>query len=209
VRDYDEWHKAYDDPDSSLSWRLRVVSEFIDGALDRHAGAIRVLSACSGDGRDLLGVLSRRSDAARVTAVLVELHPEIADRARSAAASVAAQIEVRTADAGASSSYLEAVPADLVIMVGIFGNIDDTDLGRTIATVPQFCTPGAAVLWSRGVDSSRTNEGVRAQFADHGFVEIDYRELAPNASGPAVGIVRYAGSPVQLEPGRRLFSFYR
>jgi hypothetical protein len=209
VRDYEEWHRAYDDPDSSLSWRLRVVSGFIDGALDSHAGGIRVLSACSGDGRDLFGVLSRRSDAARVTAVLVELHPEIADRARIAVANLAAHVEVRTGDAGASSSYLGAVPADLVIMVGIFGNIDDVDLGRTIATIPQFCTEGATVLWSRGVDPDRTNDGVRAQFADHGFVEIDYEELAPNASGPAVGMVRYTGPSVELEPGRHLFSFYR
>ena len=58
LRDYDEWHREYDDPGSDLSWRLRRVQAHLGDALERHPGACRIVSACSGDGRDLIGVLS-------------------------------------------------------------------------------------------------------------------------------------------------------
>jgi hypothetical protein len=87
-RDYVEWHRAYDDPGSGLSWRLRAVQGHIRRVLDERPGPLRVLSACAGDGRDVLGVLAQRADAARVSATLVELHPGIAARAREAAAGV-------------------------------------------------------------------------------------------------------------------------
>ena len=68
LRDYVAWHADYDDPESPLSWRLRVVQEAIDAALDASTGHVRIISACAGDGRDVLGVLSRRTDAGRVRA---------------------------------------------------------------------------------------------------------------------------------------------
>jgi hypothetical protein len=77
-RNYREWHRAYDDPDSGLSWRLRTVQGYLRDALDRHRGPIRVLSACSGDGRDIIGVLSKGPDADRVSVTLIELHSDIA-----------------------------------------------------------------------------------------------------------------------------------
>ena len=66
LRDYEDWHRAYDDPNSDLSWRLLRVQEYIRQALDDHRGSVQALSACSGDGRDILGVLSERDDADRV-----------------------------------------------------------------------------------------------------------------------------------------------
>ncbi len=149
LRDYEEWHKGYDDPNSGLSWRLRIVRQAIRKALDDHPGPIRVLSLCSGDGRDLLGVLRSRSDSARVAATLVELHPKIAEQARESATSTMSTIEVRTADAGMADSFEDAVPADLVILVGILGNISDSDIDRLISTAPQLCNHGATALWTR------------------------------------------------------------
>ena len=73
LRDYDEWHREYDDPGSDLSWRLRRVQAHLADALDRHPGPCRILSACSGDGRDVIEVLTGRDDADRVRAVLLEL----------------------------------------------------------------------------------------------------------------------------------------
>src|SRR5207248_7957225 len=137
--DYERWHRPYDDPDSDLSWRLRTVQGHLAAALDRYPGPVRVLSSCSGDGRDLLEVLGRRADAGRVEAVLLEVHPVIAERARRSAAALAARVEVRTADAGGTDAYLSAVPAEIVLLVGIFGNISDPDLARTIATAPALC----------------------------------------------------------------------
>jgi hypothetical protein len=208
VRDYEQWHRQYDDPTSDLSWRLRTVQGYLQQAFDRHPGPIRVLSACSGDGRDLLQVLASRADAARVNAVLVELHPAIADRARRSAATTAAHIEVRTADAGVTDNYLGAVPADVVLLVGILGNISDTDLAATIAAAPAFCQPAATLLWTRARADDDRNDLVRARFAAAGFTELHHATLDIGTL-PAVGVVRYDGPPMPLPAGERLFTFLR
>jgi hypothetical protein len=215
MRDYERWHDQYDDPDSALSWRLGVVRAAIEADLDRRDGAVRVLSVCSGDGRDLLGVLAGRADADRVTGTLLELHPAIARRARDAAAAFPG-VEVRTADAGDSDSYRDAVPADLVLLVGVLGNLGQEDLLGTIAAAPKLCAAGATLVWTRGLSGHARNDEVRAAFADAGFVELDYREFGDPAAGSdpgrtrtAVGVVRFDGDPAPLEPGRRLFTFIR
>jgi hypothetical protein len=217
TRDYEQWHKAYDDPNSGLSWRLATVRAFVATALDRAFGRIadtttdrvRVLSSCSGDGRDVLGVLAGRPDAGRVDATLVEINPVLARRARRAAAGLPARVEVREADAGTTSAYLGAVPADLVLLVGVFGNIDDADLATTIAAAPTLCAPGATLLWTRGRDRGDHNDVVRRRFADAGFAELDYATVDRGGSKPSVGAVRYDGPPRPCEPGRALFTFVR
>ena len=209
LRDYVEWHKQYDDPGSDLSWRLRTVQAYLHEALDRHSGAIRILDLCSGDGRDLLEVLAARSDARRVRATLVELHPKIAEQARSRAAGAGLHgVEVRGVDAGVSDNLLGAVTAEIVLMVGIFGNISDTDLERTIKTAPQLCAEGASLLWSRGRDRTDRNDRVRAWFEEAGFAEVHYDER-DTGSRPALGMMRFGGSVQALETGKRLFAFDR
>jgi len=209
LRNYREWHKEYDDPDSGISWRLRAVQRYISDALDTTTGPVRVLSCCSGDGRDIIGVLGRREDADRVHVTLVEIDPVLADRARSSAgAAQLPHLEVRVTDAGNTDAYLGVVPVDLVLLVGIFGNIDDEDLERTIQTSPELCAPGATLVWSRGRDHTDRNDAVRRWFAEAGFTEIDYLERN-SGSRPALGAVRYEGEPRELRPGRRLFTFWR
>jgi hypothetical protein len=81
-----EWHRAYDDPDSPLSRRLAVVQRTIAETLDTAApGAIRVISMCAGEGRDLLGVVPHHPRGRDVTGRLVELDPALAEVARRAA----------------------------------------------------------------------------------------------------------------------------
>jgi len=208
LRDYEQWHRRYDDPTSDLSWRLRTVQGYLRQALDRYPGPIRILSCCSGDGRDVVEVLAQRSDAERVSAVFVEAHPVIADRARQSVAAVAAHVEVRTADAGVTDAYLGAVPAEVVLLVGIFGNISDTDLARTIAIAPALCRPAATLLWSRARAGGDLNDMVRARFTAAGFTELDYVTLDSD-TWPAVGVVRYDGPPMPLPTGRQLFTFLR
>lgn len=212
MRDYETWLTAYDDPDSALSWRLGVVRSRIDAALDAMAGPLHMVSACAGDGRDIIGALAGRTDSARVTATLLELHPGIAERARMAAvaAGLAGQVQVRAVDAGVSDAYVDLVPAQLVLFVGIFGNISDLDLRRTIAAAPQLCTQGAWLVWTRGRGEGLTdrNDVVRAEFCDAGFTELDY-VTDERGSRPAVGTVRHDGAPQPTKPGQRWFSFVR
>jgi hypothetical protein len=209
MRDYVSWHDAYDDPASGLSWRLSRVRHHITATLDHLPGRpVSALSLCAGDGRDLIGVLSARTDAERVSASLVEVNPELAERARDAAEGLA--VRVLTADAGDPSVYRGLVPADLVLMVGIFGNISDPDLEGLIRSAPAFCRPGAALIWSRGRDEDihDLNGAVRDWFAQSGFAEIAYEEH-DTPDRPAMGVVRYQGAPVPLDPARRLFTFVR
>src|SRR3954469_7701887 len=82
MTDWDSWHAGYEDPASMLSERLRLVQRHIADWLDtRAATPVTVVSACAGDGRDLLGVLEARSDARRVTATLIEADVRNATRA--------------------------------------------------------------------------------------------------------------------------------
>ncbi len=209
LRDYEQWHQAYDDPDSAMSWRLSVVRRYLTEALAARSGPVRLLSLCAGDGRDVVGVLGSRADARRVAATLVELHPVIAENARrDAAAAGLDRVEVRTAVAGTAEAYADAVPADIVLLVGIFGNITDDDLIRTVRAAPQLCTPGARLVWSRGRHLTDPNDRIRGWFSDAGFAELDYATREGDGQ-PALGCVRYDGQPTRLEPTARLFTFVR
>lgn len=82
TRDYQDWHRRYNDPSSGMSWRLERVRQHIGDALDGYRSAIRVLSVCAGDGRDLLGVTAgdlndevrARFAAAGFSEVIYETH---------------------------------------------------------------------------------------------------------------------------------------
>jgi hypothetical protein len=209
LRDYEQWLHRYDDPGSSLSWRLSLVQAWLRDDLDHRSGPVQVLSVCAGDGRDIIDVLASRDDASRVRSVLLEAHPGIADRARDRAASAGiAGVTVRTCDAADTAKYTDAVPAEVVLLVGIFGNISRTDISRTIATAPQFCAPGATVIWSRGRDRDDINDDIRAEFAKAGFVELAYAE-SDLPSRPALGSLRYNGPSVPLGATQHLFTFWR
>ena len=209
LRDYQEWHRQYDDPGSGVSWRLRTVQRHLHAALDRCDDRVRILSLCAGDGRDLLQVLAERDDSDRVSATLVELHPGLAEQARTGAAAAQLEsVEVLTADAGCTDTYASAVPADIVLLVGIFGNITDADVHQTVQAAPQLCAAGATLLWSRGRQEVDLNDDVRRWFGEAGFNELDYA-THDSRSRPALGAMRYDGPPQVLQPGRRLFTFVR
>lgn len=209
TRDYVEWHAGYDDPNSGLSWRLAYVQRQIGDVLDQRSGPLRIVSACAGDGRDVIGTLAARPDAARVSAYLIEINQTLAQRAREAAARAGLSgVQVRLADAGWTDAYAQAVPADLILLVGIFGNISDEDIHETIRAAPQLCAAGATVLWSRARKPRDINDLIRSWFAEAGFADIDYATC--DAQGlTAAGAARYTGRPQPLVPGRRMFAFVR
>ncbi|MFT4085200.1 MAG: class I SAM-dependent methyltransferase [Nocardioides sp.] len=206
LRNYVEWHRIYDDPDSSMSWRLGVVRSLVSQFLDEHPGAVRILSSCAGDGRDVLDVLAHRDDASRVSVVLLEIDPVLAARAREAGRLTGADVEVREVDAGSTDAYQGAVPADLVLLVGIFGNLATADVERAIAAAPHLCAADGLLVWSHGRVPHDRNSQVRRWLTAAGFDEEFYAEL-DRRSHPSVGMWRLTGRPAPLEPGRRLFEF--
>jgi hypothetical protein len=166
------------------------------------------VSACSGDGRDLLGVLAGRPDAERVTATLLEFDARNVQRAREFASSAGLiNVTVRQADAAQTDAYLGAVPADLVLLCGIFGNLTDGDVEQLIRATPQFCSPGATVIWTRHTGSPDLTPRIRDWFREAGFSERAYVASADGIF--SVGCAEYCGEPTPLVPGQRLFTFAR
>jgi hypothetical protein len=212
VRDYVAWHEEYENPGSSLPRRLEMVREVLRAELDARTGSVRVLSLCAGDGRDILGLLAGREDAARVQVTLVEVLPQLVERARSAAADVTAEVAVVCADAGCWTTYvgLAAVPADVVLLVGVLGNVSEADVAATVAAMPHLCAPGATLVWSRG----RSLEGlddfvtpVRQLFSAAGFTEMELRSFDVDDLRATLGVVRYHGAPVPLGSEDQWFTF--
>jgi hypothetical protein len=75
-----------------------------------------------------------------VTARLVELNPGNTRLAREQArAAVPENIEVVAADAAITDAYAGAVPADVLVLCGVFGNITAEDITRTITHLPPLC----------------------------------------------------------------------
>jgi hypothetical protein len=185
--DWSKWHDAYAAPDSGLPDRLAVVRDLIERHLNAAApDPVRVVSACAGDGRDLLGVLARRADADRVSALLVEFDPGLAAHARQAADGLPAQVEVLQGDAARSDVHAHAVPADLVLLCGIFGNISDVDMRATIEAAPELCAEGAEVVWTRHRHDPDLTPSIRDWFADAGFEEVTF--VAPEEDYWSVGV---------------------
>jgi hypothetical protein len=207
--DWAAWHARYADPDSALSRRLRVVQEHIGAWLDATAPApVTVLSICAGDGRDLLEVLSGRTDDGRVRATLLEADAGLAGRAAAVAREAGlAGCTVRHADASRTDAYVGAAPADLVLLCGVLGNISDDDAARTVAALPQLCAPGATVVWTRHRREPDLTPAVRRWFAQAGLDELSF--TAPADAAWSVGLHRFVGRPQSLVAGRRLFTFVR
>lgn len=211
--DWVQWHHAYDEPNSSLARRLDVVRHCLARALTEVAsgnvGMPRLISVCAGDGRDVLPVLGTHDTADRVRALLVELDPHLADRARTTAAQLDLhRVEVRTADAGTTDPYVEIAPVDVVLACGVFGNITREDVRHTIATLPSLLASGGIVIWTRGRGQSGTDHSldIRAWFAGRGFTELSF--TAPTDARFRVGVHRFdAPATEPLVPGTRMFAF--
>jgi hypothetical protein len=112
---------------------------------------------------------------------------------------------VLQADAGITDACAGAVPAEVVVACGIFGNISDSDIRATVAALPSLCAPGALVVWTRHRRPPDLTPAIRSWFAEAGF-----REEAFDISQDgfmSVGAHRLTGEPPALVLGQRLFTF--
>lgn len=201
------WHAAYEDPESAQTRRLRLVQEQIRGVLDAAPpGPVQGLSLCAGQGRDLLEVLQDHPRRTDVSARLVELDPRLAATARGSATAIdGARIEVVEGDAGSTDACVGAVPADLVLLAGIFGNVPDADIERTAQATPMLCASGATVIWTRSRRPPDLTPAIRSWFVGAGVAEVSF--LAPPGELYSVWVGRFTGRPQPLQAGVRLFTF--
>ncbi len=68
------------------------------------------------------------------------------------------------ADAGITDVCAGAVPAQIVVVCGIFGNITVSDIQATVAALPSLCAPAALVLWTRHRSPPDLTPAIRSWF---------------------------------------------
>jgi hypothetical protein len=183
--DWRAWHQDYADPDSALGRRLVVVQTQVRAALDRSApGPVRAISVCAGQGHDLIGVLAEHPRREDVTARLVELDEHNALLARRAAEDAELDgVEVIAADASMTDAYENAVPADLILICGVFGNISADGIAHTVSHLPRLCTPKATVIWTRHRHPPDLTPYIRETFERAGFGELAFEDSPPFGVG--------------------------
>jgi hypothetical protein len=206
TKDWLAWHEPYQDERSPLSRRLRAVQQQVRRVLPRMLdGAFTAVSLCAGQGDDLIGVLNDYSQASLVRGRLVEIDERNIERMRTKArAAGLTHLEIIRGDASDASLFEGLVPADLVLLCGIFGNIAEQDVLRTIGAMPQFCKGGGTVIWTRSRRDPDFTPVIRSAFREAGFAETAF--IAPADVLFSVGACRFEGQPQDLQPGR-LFTF--
>jgi len=203
-RDWHEWYRMYDDPNSVTSRRLAVVVDRIRLAVEATPpGPVRIVSMCAGDGRDLVGALADHPRRDDVRGLLVELDPVLADRGRSG---LWPGLDYVVGDAAQTDNYLDAVPADLVLACGIFGNVGDDDIAATIRALPGFLAPGGHVIWTRHRGEPDLVPTIDGWFAEAGFEQVF---VSAREQGFGVGVHRLVAPPQPFPARRHLFTFVR
>jgi hypothetical protein len=201
-----QWHAAYDDPATSLTQRLAtVVAMICEHADAAPPGPIRVLSLCAGDCRDLTEAMVGHPRRRDVTGAVVELVPVLAERARVRIAAAGLDLSVVVGDAGDTALLSGFLPVDLLVLVGIFGNIADADVEQTIRCVPALCSADATVIWTRHRREPDLTPAIIRWLEDAGCEALQFE--SPGPGGHAVGRCRVqrADRTATLPPS--LFAF--
>ncbi|MFE1961716.1 hypothetical protein [Streptomyces sp. NPDC059479] len=176
LSDYDwyAWHAPYDQLHTVETDRLEQVQEAISAALDAAPpGRLTAVSACSGQSRDLLPVLIDHPRGHDIDALMIELEPLNASFLHGALGSTAlTTVDVVVADAGAAASYAGHVPAELLLMCGVFANIDLKDARHTIGRLGELVAPAGSVIWTTYGDSIEDADDVLAAFAGADFTPV-------------------------------------
>ena len=206
MRDWHAWHDAYEEPGSSLARRLEVVRRRLNEPLNLVASpAPRLLALCTGDARDVVPVLAARGDRDQIDATLVELDDELASRAVNAAKVAGLErVVVRRGDAGDPASFSDVIPVDVLMLCGIFGNIEHAVVAEIARAAPAMVLQGGYVIWTRGGGApvDRRPE-VRRWFIDAGLPEVSF-DGEPEKYGVGVNqVTAHQGAM----PNGRLFTF--
>jgi SAM-dependent methyltransferase len=209
LADWHEWHEGYDDPASELAGRLRAVRAHVAAVVDEAPpGLVTIVSICGGEGREVIGALEdhpRRSD---VRGRLIELDPHNAAVARRWANDTGlAGLDVVHGDASWADAYDGLPPADLVVVSGLFGHLDDDDQQSTIEFLRQLCRPGGSVVWSFTARRPLRVPKLRRFFAERGFEELSFVALPGDDLALTVALSRYRGPRRVFPAGRTFFTF--
>lgn len=101
--------------------------------------------------------------------------------------------------------FTDVSPADVLLLVGIFGNIADIDVERVISTVPTICNTGATVIWTRHRRDPDLTPKIAQWFATAGCVSTEF--TSPGHGSYAVGTEQCQHATRHTPLPYRLFSF--
>lgn len=205
--DWADWHRMYKS-NEHLKARLELVRHTLRQVLDsRPPGRIRLISICAGDGRDILEDVSKHPRRDDIQAWLIDSDAPSVVRGQAAAAKLGLDrsVHFRHADAASGQSYIDIVPADILVVSGFIGRFTFQELEKFVARLPALCASGAAVIWSRHIFGNRGTDisRLRELFHAHQFQEQAFAVASTNGYG--VGWQCFIGTPLALERNLVLF----
>ena len=209
VRDYVKWHDKYADPKSAMSSRLRMIQAILTEVLATNPQPLRLLSLCAGDARDILGVLGQRpQDVKRVTGRMIEIEPDLVAAARGRIALIGSPLEIIEGDASDPQNLVGQIPAEIVLLIGVLGNISDEDDDYMAKIMASFCAPGAVLLWTRAHHETETLARIQGTLALSGFTDQRFWPVPNGTFG--LGVARWPDQPAPPLPmDRKLFTFIK
>ncbi|MFD0689357.1 SAM-dependent methyltransferase [Actinomadura fibrosa] len=204
--DWYEWHEIYKTPDPDTVRRLAVIRARVHDFLDRAPQRpLRLVSICAGQGAELLPALASHPRGGFVEVHMLESDARNGRVAEENTSSLGlGNVRVHITDAGEISSYVGMLPADFVLLSGLFSNLRSTDVHRAVRCLPCLCRPGAEVVWTCRRGEPDLVPSINGWFDEEGFDLID---LTPPSDVAAVGTHRYTGTETPSLPQRRIFDF--
>lgn len=209
MTDWQRWHDPYDDLSSELSHRLAAVEGRLYAWADAQPpGPLRILSICAGQGRDVVGAFRDHDRSPDLSGLLVDLVPQNVEAANAALRDAGLdQVRAVVGDAGCTTAFADAVPANLLLVCGVFGNISESDVRRTVKALPTLCADGATVVWTRHRRDPDLTPAILRWFTAAGFDEVDFDSPGPDRF--AVATHRLTVTPRSYVPELSLFVFQR
>ncbi len=206
--DWIAWHDGYRTNDE-LKARLSLVRTLIAHSLSgAPAGEIALLSLCCGDARDILGSLPTHPRRTDVQGWLLDINPTLIDTAKQAIIrhGLASSVSAIIADATMASSYTGVLPANVIILCGVLGNVERDEISRLIRNLRTLCASSAFVIWTRHTRGGPHQvERIQKEFASNQFSSV--KLLTTPQEHFNIGLNCYAGPTNGLHQDKRLFSF--
>jgi hypothetical protein len=211
IDNWSTWHNEYANEDSELNGRKRAVQAQIAAlASECPPGPVTVISICGGQAHEVLGALENHPRRADARGRIVELDKENAAFASAWAKKAGINIEILNGDASISDSYSGLPAADIVVISGVLGHINEADRARLIGFLPQLLRKGGAAVWTFTPfsDGKHADEYARVRgLFQAQMLEEQSVDRTTGRYAFAITHSRFNGDQAPFEPHAKIFDF--